>query len=241
MDLLKHVMIAGLVGVALVAGPARETSAAQTTASGAVRVDDDMLQSRITARLKESASLAPRDVDVDVEQGVVTLTGTVRTATEKARAGRLAKVAGVTRVNNRIEVDPKIDQSKIDTAGDKTKTGLTKAVDATVSAARKTKAAVQTGVGKSEQGVGIAADKTSDALGTVGDKVADASVTTRVKAGFSGEELLHDSAIDVETTDHVVTLRGTVPSNEARLRAGEIARAVDSVTRVVNEIAVRER
>ena len=233
-------MTAGLVGVVLVAGLARETSAArQTATSGAVRVDDGTLQSRIAANLKKSASLAPRDIDVDVNQGIVTLTGTVRTATEKARAGRLAKVSGVTRVDNRIEVDPKIDQSKIDAAGEKTKTGLTKAVDATVNAAKKTKEAVQKGVGKAEQGVGKAADKTSDAVGKVGDKMSDTSVTTRVKAGFSGEKLLQDTAIDVDTTDHVVTLRGTVASNAAKARAAEIARSIDGVTRVVNQIVVR--
>jgi hyperosmotically inducible periplasmic protein len=170
---------------------------------------------------------------------IVTLTGTVRTATEKARAGRLAKVSGVTRVNNRIEVDPKIDQSKIDAAGEKTKAGVTKAVDATVNAAKKTKEAVQKGVGKAEEGVGKVADKTSDALSKVGDKMSDTSITTRVKAGFTGEKLLQDTAIDVDTTDHVVTLKGTVASNAAKARAEEIARAIGGVTRVVNQIVVR--
>jgi hyperosmotically inducible protein len=240
MSLLKSVMTAGLVGVVLVAGLARETSAAQQTAtSGAMKVDDGTLQSRIAANFKKSASLAPRDIAVDVNQGIVTLTGTVRTATEKARAGRLAKVSGVTSVNNRIEVDPKIDQSKIDAAGEKTKAGVTKAVDATVNAAKKTKEEVQKGVGKAEQDVGKAADKTSDAVGKVGDKMSDTSVTTRVRAGFSGETLLRDSAIDVDTTDHVVTLRGTVASNAAKARAAAIAGGTEGVTRVVNQLVVK--
>jgi hyperosmotically inducible protein len=203
-----------------------------------VRIDDGRIQSRIETSLKESATLAPRDIDVDVN-GVVTLTGTVRTATERARAGRLANVTGVTRVNNRIDIDPNIDRSKIDTAGEKTKSGLTKAVDATVNAAKKTRETVQKGVGKSEQGVGVAADKTSAAVGKAGDKVTDTSVTTRVKAGFSGETLLKDTAIDVDTRDRVVTLRGTVDSNAAKARAAEIARSTDGVTDVVNQIVVR--
>jgi len=240
MSHLKSVMTAALVGVVLVGGLTREASAArQIATSGVVSVDDGTLQSRIAENLKKSATLAPRDIDVDVDQGIVTLTGRVRTATEKARAGRLAKVSGVSSVKNRIVVDPKIDQSRIDAAGEKTKSGLTKAVDATVSAAKKTKEAVQTGVGKSEQGVGTAADKTSDAVGTVGVKVSDTSVTTRVKADFSGEKLLQDTAIDVDTTDHVVTLRGTVASSAVKERAAEIARSTDGVTRVVNQIVVR--
>lgn len=239
MSLSKSVIAAGLVGVLVFAGLAREASAArQTAATASATVDDGTLESRIEANLKKSASLAPRDIDVEVKQGIVTLTGTVRSETEKARAGQLANLTGVARVDNKIEVDPKVDRSKIDTAGEKTKTGLNKAVDATVHAARKTKEAVEKGVGKSEEGVAKAADKTSDAVGKAGDRMSDESVTTRVKAGFSGEKLLMDTAIDVQTMDHVVTLRGTVASDAAKVRAGDIARRVDGVTRVVNQILV---
>jgi osmotically-inducible protein OsmY len=240
MALLKGVIAAGFASVVLVAGVAGVTPMARQAApSGTVRVDDGTLQSQIAANVKKS-SLAARDIDVDVKQSVVTLTGKVRSASEKAQAGRLAKVSGVTAVNNRIEVDPKIDQSKIDAAGEKTKTGTTKAVDATVNAAKKTETAVQKGVGKAEQGVSKAADKTSEAVGKAGDKTSDTSVTTLVKAGFSGEKLLKDSAIDVDTTNHVVTLRGTVASDAAKARAGEIARGIDGVTRIVNQLVVRE-
>ena len=174
-----------------------------------------------------------------VKLGVVTLTGTVRTASEKAQAERLAKVRGVTRVDNRIEVDPKIDQSKIDTAAEKTKAGVTKGVDASVNAAEKAKEGAQKGVGKAEQGVGKAADKTSVAVGKVGDKLGDTSITTRVKAGFSGEKLLRNTAIDVETADRVVTLKGTVASDAARTRAAAIAGGIEGVTRVVNQVVVK--
>ncbi len=201
-------------------------------------MDDGALKSQIKAGLKKSSTLAPRDIDVDVEQGVATLTGTVRTESEKARAGVVAKVKGVIRVDNKIEVDPKIDQSKIDTAGQKTKAGVGKAVDATVTAAQKTKEAVQKGVGKGEQGVGKAADKTSDAVGKAGDKLNDGSITTRVKAGFSAEKLLQDTAIDVDTNDHVVTLKGTVHSSVAKSRAAEIAGITEGVTRVVNQLVI---
>jgi hyperosmotically inducible protein len=242
MRLFKRVMIMGFVGVILVVGLAHETSAArQTAALDSMKADNEALQSRIAATLKKDTTLAPRHIDVDVNQGIVTLTGTVRTATEKARAGRLAKVSGVMRVNNEIEIDPKMDRSKIDAAGEKTKTGLTKAVDATVDAAHKTKDAVQKGVGKSEEGVGKAADKTSTALSNVSDKASNASVTTRVKAAFSGEELLQNTAIDVETTNHVVTLRGTVGSDAAKARAGELALTVEGVTRVVNLLVLKEQ
>jgi hyperosmotically inducible periplasmic protein len=239
MSLFNDVLAVGLVGVVLVAVPVAGATAQKASTSAVAKADDSAIQSRIDANLKKSATLAPRDIDVDVKQGVVTLTGSVRTAAEKAHAGQLASGSGVTRVDNRIEVDPKIDQSKIDTAAENTKAGVTKAVDATANAAEKTKKGVEQGIAKTEEGVGKAADKTSEGLGKVGDKLGDTSVTTRVKAGYSGEELLRDTSIDVETTDHVVTLRGTVASSAAKVRAGEIARRIDGVTRVVNELVVK--
>lgn len=240
MNLLKRVAaVVGFAGVVLVSGLAANASAPRQTATAdVVRIDDNALQTRIDARLKASSALATRHIDVDVADGIVTLTGAVRTSADKASAGRLANVRGVTRVSNQIEVNPKIDRSRIDAAGDKTKSGLTKAVDATVAAARKTKGAVQKGVAKSEEGTGKGVDKTADAVGAVGDKLSDASVSTRVKAGFSGEKLLRDTSVDVDTTDNVVTLKGTVRSDAAKTRAGEIASGTDNVTRVINQLVV---
>jgi len=239
MRLFKNVSAAAVAAAVLVLGPAQWASAGQAASSSAVKVDDSAIEARITDSLKKSATLAPRDIDVDVKGGVVKLSGTVRTAAEKASAGRLANVTGVTRVNNEIEIDPKVDQSKIDAAAAKTKSGLSKAVDATAKAADKTKEGVQKGVGKTEQGVGKAADKTSDAVGKAGDKLGDTAVTTSVKTGLSREPVLRDTTIDVDTANHVVTLRGTVPSTAAKDRAAAIAAGTEGVTRVVNELVVK--
>jgi hyperosmotically inducible protein len=238
MKFLNQAVAAGVVAVALVA-PARGVSAGQTTSAAAVKVDDSTIESRITASLKKNSALAPRDIDVDSDKGVVTLTGTVRTEAERASAGRLAEVTGVSRVINNIEVNPKVDESKLDHAADKTKAGLDKAVDATAKAAGKTKEGVKKGVGKTEEGVGKAAEKTGNAVGKAGDKMSDASITTGVKTGLTGEALLKDSAIDVDTNDHVVTLKGTVASEAAKTRAAAIASDTKGVTRVVNQLLVK--
>jgi hyperosmotically inducible protein len=236
MKLLNYAVTVGIVGMALTV-PIRGASVEQATSTA--KTTDSAIESRITAALKENSALAPRDIDVDVDNGVVTLTGTVRTEDERASAGRIAQVGVAARVINNIEVNPKVDESKIDKAADKTKSGLEKAVDATAKAARKTKEGVTKGVGKTEEGVGKAAEKTSDALGKAGDKMSDASVTTGVKAGLADEPLLRDSSIDVETSDHVVTLKGTVPSAAAKARAAAIAGEAKGVTRVVNRLLVK--
>jgi len=200
---------------------------------------DDAIQSQIESSLKKNSVLAPRDIDVDVDHGVVTLTGKVRDTSEKTRAEGLAHVQGVTRVDNRIEIDPNVDASKTDAAAEKTKSGLSKAVDATKKAAQKSKEAVEKGVAKTEEGVGKGASKTASAVDKAGDKVSDASLTTSVKTKLSGDKLLTDSAIDVDTSNHVVTLRGTVPSEAAKTRAAEVASSTEHVTRVVNLLVVR--
>jgi hyperosmotically inducible protein len=235
----KHLLSVGVVGVALVIGTPQGTFATPRAVRSAAAVDDSTLKSEISASLKKNSLLAPRDIDVNVNDSVVTLKGEVRTAEEKTRAGRLAQIKGVARVDNRIEVNPDIDRSKVDAATDKTKSGVNKAVDATGAAAQKTAEAVQKGVGKAEQGVGKAAEKTAESVGKAGDKVGDTSVTTRVKAGFSNEALLKETAIDVQTTDGVVTLRGTVGSDAAKARAAAIATGTDGVSRVVNLLIVK--
>jgi hyperosmotically inducible protein len=235
---MKNMLTAGLVGVVLVFGYGMPASG-QTATSGAVKTDDGSIQDRIEASLKANTILAPRNIDVDVDHGVVTLTGTVRTADEKATARRLADVAGVTRVRNRIDVNPRVDESKIDAAAEKTKSGLTKAVDATVGVAKKSREAVAKGVSKTEQGVAKAADKTSDAADKVSEKASDASITSAIKAAFYDETLLQGTAIDIGTKDQVVTLRGTVRSEAAKARAEELARKAGNVVGVVNELVVQ--
>jgi len=239
MSVCKYFLSVGLVGVSLVIGTPQGTFAAPRAVPSAAAADDSSLKSEIAASLKKNSLLAPRDIDVSVDNGVVTLKGEVKTAAEKTRAGQLAQITGIARVDNRIEVNPDIDKSKIDAAADKTKAGVNKAVDASKGAAEKATEGVQKGVGKAEKGVAKAADKTADALGKAGDKVGDTAVTTRVKAGFSKEPLLKETAIDVQTADGVVTLRGSVGSDAARARAAAIASATDGVTRVVNMLVVQ--
>jgi len=231
----------GVAAVLFVAGPARAESARLQATSTTVQVDDDTLESNVEKTLKNDSILAPRDIDVEAKHGVVTLTGSVRTSAEKDRAGRLAKIAGVTGVVNNVKVDPNVDRSKTDAAADKTKDGLNKAVDATAKGAKKTKEGVEKGVGASEKGVGKAAEKTADAIDKAGDKASDASVSSSVKSGLSKDPLVKDAAISVHTSDHVVTLKGTVASAAAKTRAEEIAASKSGVSRVVNDLVVENK
>src|SRR5207249_2124419 len=89
-------------------GQSHLASAAPQAASPkltAEAIDDKTLTIRIETALKRDTALNDQHVDVDVNKGVVTLTGSVRTVGRKAQAGRDANIAGVTRVDNEIRID----------------------------------------------------------------------------------------------------------------------------------------
>ena len=203
-----------------------------------VTIDDAVLRQQIERLFETSPTLKSQDLTVSVDDSVATVTGVVATTALQGRALRLARVKGISRVENQIEVKAKDRTSRIDAAGDATKAGLDKGVDSTVSAAKKTTQAVEKGIGKSEEGAGKAVDKTAQGVGKAGEKVTDASITTRVKARFSSDNLLQGSQIKVQTTDHVVTLTGRVSSAAARDRSIELAQNLDGVQSVIDELHV---
>src|SRR6266487_1864379 len=136
--------IAALALGALVMAP----SAAWAQTSTAAKVDDGTIKTRVETRLKNTPSLKNDNIDVAVDNGVVTLTGTVHSEAQSVRARQLAKVAGVTRVENKLEVSKaegpmekagaKADKT-MDKAGAKTKTAGEKTKDAAVKVGEKTK------------------------------------------------------------------------------------------------------
>jgi osmotically-inducible protein OsmY len=83
---------------------------------------DDALKDKIAFRLETNASVRKYDLRVKVANGVATLSGDVATAAQKAEAERLAKVDGVSRVENTIQVDPNEDK----TVADRVKSGMSK-------------------------------------------------------------------------------------------------------------------
>jgi hyperosmotically inducible protein len=83
------------------------------------------------------------------------------------------------------------------------------------------------------------AEKSKEVASATGAAVTDGWITTKVKAKFADEKILNGSDISVDTTDHVVTLKGTVPSGAGKERAVEIAGGTEGVTRVVNALVVK--
>src|SRR5687768_1459185 len=72
---------------------------------------DDKLEDRVESSYTDAKI---GGLDVDVKNGVVTLTGEVATSAEKARAERLARTAGAKRVVNRLVIDTDKTAAKIE-------------------------------------------------------------------------------------------------------------------------------
>jgi hyperosmotically inducible periplasmic protein len=217
MTLKTALLSASLIGIAMVAGYAHVASAApQAAGTKAAVADDKALATKIDTAIKNDTTLTDQKVDVDVEHGVATLTGSVRSANRKARAGRHANIAGVTRVDNQLKVDANAGKS------------LTSKV------VRTTKDAGQV-VG---HGAKVVGSKTADAASATGGAVDSTWITQKVSAKLADEPLLKGSKVDIDTTNHVVTLKGTVTSMAGSTRAEAVARGTEGVNRVVNQLVV---
>ena len=75
---------------------------------------------------------------------------------------------------------------------------------------------------------------------TVGEKIDDSIITTKVKAALMGDSGVKSSDIGVVTRDGAVQLSGFV-ENQAQIdRATEVARGVEGVKNVINEMAIKK-
>jgi len=96
-----------------------------------------------------------------------------------------------------------------------------------------------------KEGTTEAAQETGQAVGhaakKVGEKVEDGSITAAIKMKFANDELVSASNIDVDTTDGLVTLNGTVSSQEEADRAVQLAQTVDGVKNVRSNLIIENK
>jgi hyperosmotically inducible protein len=241
---MKSTIFSLICAVALLTGPiSARLDAFQDTA---VRATDHTLNERIETRVGKDPALKPYSIKVSVDGGVATLTGTVASRSQRKRAAQLARVTGITRVDNQIVVDRSAGSAAstrgiADNAKEAGK-NIKEAGKEVGGAAKDGAAAVgektREGAEKTKEGAAKVGDKTLGGVNKVSGDIGDTAIVGRVKARFVGEDLLKGSDIKVDSNQHVVTLRGTVASEAGRSRAIEIANSIDSVQRVVDQLTV---
>lgn len=171
-----------LVAVALTVFAMLTLAACSSTQTTGEQVDDAAITAKVKSKLAADPEVNPFNVDVDTDDGVVTLRGRVDDSATKTEAGKLARnTDGVRGVRNMLEVG----ESGMETAP-----------------------------------------------GT------DAALVTAVTAKLAADDDVAASNIDVDAQDGVVTLSGTVKTSAARQEAERLARSVDGVRNVRNELKV---
>jgi len=77
-----------------------------------------------------------------------------------------------------------------------------------------------------------------EAADTIARDAADASITAKVNAALAADTQLSALAIDVDTSNGQVELKGTAPTAAAKDRATTLASAVEGVVKVENRLTV---
>jgi hyperosmotically inducible periplasmic protein len=92
------------------------------------------------------------------------------------------------------------------------------------------------GLGLASLQTGCAATPTKE---STGEYVDDSTITTKVKAAFLHDDYIKSFDISVETFKGTVQLSGFVDNSEQKSRAGEVARGVNGVKDVKNNLTVK--
>lgn len=80
--------------------------------------------------------------------------------------------------------------------------------------------------------------KTAHAANRAAEVLSEGALTAKIKSKMALDDTVRSRTIDVSTTDHVVTVSGTVRSQAEHDRAVQLARETDGVTRVIDHLNI---
>ena len=84
-------------------------------------------------------------------------------------------------------------------------------------------------------------DAVSGVAQVVGEKVKDGTITSDVNAKLAEDSSLSALSIDVDTRKGMVALKGEAPDAASKARATALAKAVDGVKGVDNQLVVKPK
>lgn len=188
------------------------------------RIDDAKIVTVVKTDLVKDKELSAMKINVDSTQGKVVLRGTAPSATAKERAETIAKgVNGVASVDNKLTVGENITATSKDYDNNVKNT--------TSTTYNNTKNSVANTTHEVNHDVKNAANK-------AGKKIDDATINTAINAQLAGDSDLSALKINVDVKNSKVWLKGEAPSMNAKNRATEIAKSIDGVTSVNNQLKV---
>jgi hyperosmotically inducible protein len=158
------------------------------------------------------------------------------TRTQKSAGEQVDDTVTTASVKAALIADPVTKAHQIDVETFKGTVQLNGFVDTAASKERATEVArKQKGVTAVRNNLTVkTTDRSSDQV------VDDSAITAKVKSALAGDPRTKAHQINIETHDGVVQLSGFVDNSEAKSTAEELARAVDDVKSVDNELDVKK-
>lgn len=198
-------------------------------------IKDAWLVMKIHSEFVDEDVLDGSNIDVDVKNGMVTLQGTVPSEAARARAIAAAKANdGVKGVTDQLRIAAAT--HRMARAGDK----MDRAGDKTARAADKAEDKMDRAADKAEHKMDRAGDKSANAAKKTGRMVDDGWIKSKIYTQYLADwnTVLDDSNIDIDVTNNMVVLNGTVKSAAAKTKAVAIAKATDGVKGVKDNLRV---
>lgn len=140
----------------------------------------------------------------------------------------LSKITSVAAVSAMVLLSAGCDRKEDTTAGEKVDNAIANTEQETRSAANNV-----------ENAATNAANTVENKAENVGQTIDDAAITTALKGKYVLDDELKAHDINVDTVNGVVTLTGAAPSQPAIERATTIAKGVDGVKDVQNQLTVK--
>jgi hyperosmotically inducible protein len=173
-------------------------------------VGDAAITTAVKTKLAADETVEAADIDVDTNNGKVTLSGQVKDEAEAAKAISIAEtVTGVKSVQSLLKTGDVAKGQDIDEP--------------------------ETGIGDQAEKIGDQAEKTGRDAGQL---VGDAAITAKIKAKFAQDDVVQATNIDVDSNNGLVTLSGTVNSKQEEARAIQLAKTVDEVKTVRSDLVI---
>jgi hyperosmotically inducible protein len=138
------------------------------------------------------------------------------------------------------KADKKMDSVKESVVQQAEKTGayIDESADTANDELEKAGQAIDKAISNTSKQLAGAKEAVVDAVSTTGDFIDDSVITTQIKAAMINDEFLKASAIEVTTVNGVVTLKGTVDSEQLVGRAIGLANSQQGVKSVQNELMI---
>lgn len=195
-----------------------ENTVEQTADDVKQTIDDAAITAAIKAKFGADDLVSASSIDIDTDNGFVTLNGVVKTKAEADRAVEIAQtVDGVRQVSSNLKLNS---ASEAESTNSEIKERTGEAASDVKESAEKAGTSITEGV-----------EKTADA-------VSDATITGEIKLKFASDDLVSASSIDIDTKNGIVHLNGKVKNQAEANRAVEIAKKVDGVKKVRSNLVI---